>query len=205
MSMEPLLFLSEDFREMRAAVGKFKGNTSDEQRFYELCFVLCAPQAKVGNNYIVNNNLRFMDFYHKGASLTDLVDLCKLVRFKNRKALYLLEAWQKKDELFKTLNDAVIHVPAESIRNYLVQDIKGLSYKTASQFLRNAYGVKHLAIFDTHVLKWMGVKKHPTSAKQYYDLEKIFQREAKQYHLSPAELDAFLFVRGSKIPWKDLR
>jgi N-glycosylase/DNA lyase len=207
MAKEPLMFTPEDFREMRAAVGKFKGNMLDEQRFYELCFVLCASQAKIGSNQIVNNNLKFMDFYNKGALLEDLVELCKLVRFKNRKAQYLQEAWYKKDEIFEFI-DQMRKGPAKLtyyvIRRGLVERIKGLSYKTASQFLRNAYGVKELAILDVHILRWMG-EKPPTTLRQYERIEGLFQYEAKQYHLSPAELDAFLFVRGSGILWKDLR
>jgi N-glycosylase/DNA lyase len=179
---------------------------SDENRFYELCFVLCAPQAKIGNNHIVNNNLRFMDFYHKRASLEDLTELCKLVRFKNRKAQYLLEAWDQKEEIFRVINLCIKRgLDSTALRLMLVNRLGGMSFKTASQFLRNAYGFQDLAILDVHILRWMEIRKAPTTIDQYLDIERLFQRRAKKYHLSTAELDAILFVKKSNIFWKELR
>ena len=129
-----------------------------------------------------------------------------MVRFKNRKAQYLLEAWVQKENFFKILNDDVASkMPVDHIRSFLVGCLNGLSYKTASQFLRNAYGIKTLAILDVHILRWLNIKKPPTTFNQYGEIEKTFQQKAKQYHVLPAELDAILFVRGSQIFWKDFR
>ena len=72
--MESVPFTPTDLKEAQKACKRFDGKMTNENRFYELCFVLCAPQAKIGNNHIVNNNLRFMDFYNKKPDPQALVE-----------------------------------------------------------------------------------------------------------------------------------
>jgi N-glycosylase/DNA lyase len=211
--MKLFTITSEDIKQSKKACTKFNGLMSNEDRFYELCFVLCAPQAKIESNLVLNKKLRDLDFYHKKVDKKDLVELCKLVRFKNRKAQYLLEAWKDMwiveaiNRIYdkKCTKEKDIPQIYLDLRRHLVHEFKGLSYKTASQFLRNAYGVQDLAILDVYVLRWIGVKKPPTTYKSYEKIEKNFQFKAYKLCLSPAELDSIIFVKSSGIPWEQLR
>lgn len=202
----------------KAALKKFIGPKSDEDRFYELCFAICSPQVPIENNIHLNGGLRAIDFYTEGCSENILIKMCSKVRFKNRKAKFLLEArelWltfelQKKiDSLFET-NER--EAAAVACRELLVKRISGLGYKTSSHFLRNAYGIMCLAILDTHVLQAMiyANRFHYTdqfklNRDTYLFLEKNIVRWARGHKLSVAAFDAILFVRGSGCEWENFR
>lgn len=202
----------------KRALRKFIGPKSDEDRFYELCFAICSPQVPIENNIDLNGGLRAIDFYKKGCSKDLLITMCSKVRFKNRKARFLQEAreiWltfelqQKLDEIFET-NER--EPAALKCRELLIERIGGLGYKTASHFLRNAYGVMSLAILDTHVLQAMiyANRFHYTdqfklNRETYLFLEKDIRLWARTYRTTVAVFDAILFMRGSGCRWDNLR
>jgi N-glycosylase/DNA lyase len=210
--------LKKEINSAKDALRKFIGSKSDEDRFYELCFAICSPQVPIENNIDLNGGLKAIDFYNKGCPEDFLITMCSKVRFKNRKAQFLQEAreiWltfelqQKIDEIFQK-NER--EPAAIECRELLVKRIGGLGYKTASHFLRNAYGVMCLAIIDTHVLQAMiyANRFHYTdqfklNRDTYLFLEKDMRKWAKKLKTSIAILDAILFIRGSGCGWNNLR
>jgi len=82
-------------------------------------------------------------------------------------------------------------------REWLVRNIKGLGMKESSHFLRNV-GYKNLAILDRHILNIMkdeGIIEKPKSLtrKKYLEIEEKFNKMAKGFNMSPAELDLHMW------------
>ena len=85
-------------------------------------------------------------------------------------------------------------------REYLVDHVKGLGYKEASHFLRNA-GVSGYAILDKHVLRSLvefGVIKSIPQAltkKKYLQIEKKMRAFSQEVGIGMDELDLTLWSR----------
>ena len=85
----------------------------------------------------------------------------------------------------------------ESLRTWLVQNIKGLGYKEASHFLRNI-GYDDYAIIDFHIIDILtqyGFIKKPKSLskKRYLEIEQDLNHIAQLCDLTLAELDFYLW------------
>ncbi|MCL6591905.1 MAG: hypothetical protein K6U80_18390 [Firmicutes bacterium] len=79
----------------------------------------------------------------------------KGVRFKNKKAEYIINARKTFSEnggLAVKSKLSHFSTPYE-MRDYLVQNVKGMGYKETSHFLRNIGFREKLAILDRHILK----------------------------------------------------
>ena len=80
------------------------------------------------------------------------------------------------------------------IREYLVENIKGIGYKEASHFLRNI-GHRNLAILDRHILKNLKDLKvindipKSLSKNKYFEIEKKFSNFSKEINIPMDELD----------------
>ena len=208
-----------------------KGLSRKKQKrtiFYDLCFCICAPQTTFKSNIKVINELRASNFYEKPIDLfiifqkekNWLKEMLKPVRFYNNKARYLIEAKRNFDTIMYHVNlylenkDKPGH--AQAMRDYLVDDVKGMGMKAASHFLRNL-GCEDLAIIDTHVIKFLArgekepyktelleqFRKQATSKNGYRELEFHFQAEACDYRLTTAELDALVWKNYSGTNWED--
>jgi len=170
-----------------------------EEIFYDMCFCLCAPQTTFKSNRKVLNRLMKMSFYVKDYSLSVIVDAVKEARFKNNKARYLTEAKKKFPAIIDLLEDE--YLPVVKKRAFLVEEIAGFGMKSASHFLRNC-GDQELAIIDTHILKFLEAPL-PSTKKKYELLEIMFTSAAKEYELTPAGLDAYIWKYFSKTPWEE--
>ena len=91
-----------------------------------------------------------------------------------------------------------------TLREWLVNNIKGLGYKEASHFLRNI-GYKDYAIIDFHILDLLEenklIKKQKTiNKKTYIEIENVLKKLANQTKLNLAELDLYLwYLETNKI------
>lgn len=186
----------------------------DFERFYELCFALCSPQVPIEKNIELNKKLWEMDFCKRGCDLPTLIKLCEPVRFKRRKAEFLRAAQKNWKEIDYFVDNCLNkkNVPYKHLRSSLVQNTLGLGFKTASHFLRNAYGIKKYAILDTHVLSAMlhgGIVDlydiRNMTGKNYLAVEKKFIKWAEKLGVSHSVLDLYLFQNGSGISWKEIR
>src|SRR3989344_1392908 len=89
----------------------------------------------------------------------------------------------------------------EEMREWLVQNVKGVGWKEASHFLRNIGRTRELAILDRHILRNMvrfgfadGMPKSLTKNK-YLELEQSFINMASSLEMKPAELDLLLWAK----------
>ena len=84
--------------------------------------------------------------------------------------------------------------PSTELREWLVNNVKGLGWKEASHFLRNI-GHRNLAILDRHILKNLirvgVIQRLPKTltARRYLAIEKKFLKFSQQIGISMDELD----------------
>lgn len=194
--VDTLEISSEDREWLQKITKLFRRPKAPIEIFYDLCFCICAPQTTYKNNMTAVQELVDLGYYDNDVPLEKLETICKKVRFK-KKAIYLQKIKKQFPEILEKLNS---NEGESSKREWLVENVKGLGYKTASHLLRNL-GAMNLAIIDTHILKFME-KKTPSNKKAYLNLEKKFKEIANQYQLSPSELDSFIWKIYSNTPWE---
>lgn len=121
-----------------------------EQRFYELCYCLCTPQSKAENANAVVNILQERDFERTGFNPVSILrDKAHYIRFHETKARRLMKA---RDEWLGIASVLDSGLDDEQKREWLVENVDGMSWKEASHYLRNI-GYRNLAILDRHTLK----------------------------------------------------
>jgi N-glycosylase/DNA lyase len=127
---------------------------TEDAIFCELVFCLLTPQssARRCDSALKKLNQQNLVF---GGCLEDISCVLNIVRFKNKKAQYIVLARD-----FFTV-DGKISIkkfidPKGNVfekREWLVKNIKGIGYKEASHFLRNIGFGKTISILDRHILK----------------------------------------------------
>jgi N-glycosylase/DNA lyase len=186
-----------DKAEAKKAVNRFNTPKKTEEIFYDLCFVLLAPQTTFKSNIKSTNMLKKLDFYRTDLDEPVLHEVVRATRFFRQKSARLMRAKRQFLEILNVLRE---EEPSVEKRNRLVKMVNGLGMKAGSHFLRNM-GYKDLAIIDTHVLKYMK-REAPKNKKQYLELEKEFIELANNLGLTAAELDAIVWKKYSDTPWE---
>jgi N-glycosylase/DNA lyase len=168
-----------------------------EQRFYELCYCLCTPQSKAEHANAVQRILQEQEFERLGFDpIAILRDKQHYIRFHETKAKRLLKAREQWRETLSVLDSAL---GDEEKREWLAENIDGISWKEASHFLRNI-GYRNLAILDRHTLKhlvWCGVYEEiPNIAgkARYLAAGEGFKRLADGLGIPMDELDLFFWA-----------
>ena len=178
-------------------------NKSDVQLFQELVFCIFTPQSKARSaDKALKNLIRKKLLFTANADI--IANEIKIVRFKNNKALYLVEArenfFKNKEFLIKNL----LYTNSEdifSLRDWLVQNIKGYGYKEASHFLRNIGLYQKISILDRHILKnlmnYQVIKEIPKSLskRKYEAIEKKMIYWAKEINIPLSHLDFLLWYK----------
>lgn len=172
---------------------------SNEQLFNELCFCLLTANFNAEKSITIQKNIG-------GCFLKDSKDeITKKLknfghRFPNIRAEYIHRAKKCKDKL----NEIISFVDKKEIREWLVKNVNGISYKESSHFLRNV-GFDDYAIIDFHIIdllvKFNIIKKPKTITKnKYMEIEKILKKIAQKTNLTLAELDLYLwYIETGKI------
>jgi N-glycosylase/DNA lyase len=127
----------------------------------------------------------------------------KQVRFGDSKARYIVEArktFSKNGNLRLKSHIQSYYNPFE-LREWLVDNVKGLGYKEASHFLRNIGLGEEFAILDRHILRNL-VKLHvipeiPVSItkKRYLDMEEKLRIFANKIGIPMGELDLLFWSK----------
>jgi N-glycosylase/DNA lyase len=178
-------------------------NLSKEEKFIELCFCILVANSSMEKTFkiwkAIGNDFLKLSKEQLSKRLKELG-----YRFYNKRAEYIVEARNKVDlleEILKSDNEI-------EIREWLVENFKGIGWKEASHFLRNL-GYKNFAIIDRHVLKTLKefgvIEKIPKylNKKTYLEIENKLRELANKLKISLAELDFYLFYLSSgKLPIK---
>ena len=112
-------------------------------------------------------------------------------RFPNTRAKYIVESRKHKlNEKIKTLNEM-------ELRDWLVNNIKGLGMKESSHFLRNI-GYNNSAIIDFHIIDLLVkhnliTRPKTLTKKKYIEIENILKKIANKSKLKLSELDLYLW------------
>jgi N-glycosylase/DNA lyase len=172
-------------------------NCDTDDFFKELCF--CVLTA----NTSAEMGLKAMDAAGSEMVTGDEAKICRALkscgyRYPNKRAEYIAYNKEKIKENLKEKIDSC--QDAKELRDYLVENVKGLGYKEASHFLRNI-GFKGLAILDKHILKSLvesGVIKEnrpPKNKKEYLEIERKMKNFSKEIEIDMDELDLLLWSR----------
>lgn len=171
--------------------------TPPERYFYELCYCLCTPQSKAEHADAVVKALCEQDFFGVGFDPVGLLrEPARYIRFHQTKAKRLLRARNEWREIERAL---LSDWDAESKREWLVNNVDGMSWKEASHFLRNI-GYRNLAILDRHTLKHLVLRgvfpEIPNIAgkARYLAAGEKFKEFASVVEIPMDELDLFFWA-----------
>ncbi|HEY9187935.1 MAG TPA: DNA lyase [Ignavibacteria bacterium] len=204
---DQITHLKKEYRlkkiEIKNKLNEFK-NVKESDYFYELVYCLFTPQSSAKNCFIVVKEMEKRDYFTKPFPLKHILHQKNgiYIRFHNNKEKYVIDAHKKFNDILNKIYE--IKEPFE-LREWLVNNIKGLSYKEATHFLRNIGKNKNLAILDRHILnnllKYGIINELPKSInkKKYYEIEKLFQNFAKTIRIDINELDLLFWSFGTGI------
>jgi N-glycosylase/DNA lyase len=171
--------------------------SSDACLFGELCFCIMTPQSRAKICREAVNRLK-ADNKLFTATQEELRLYTRGVRFNEKKILYIIEARSKLPELKKMLTSK-----PEILREWIIDNIKGLGMKESAHFMRNI-GFKGLPIIDVHVQNFLvsigrySKKSESLTKKRYMELEKVFLDLSKELKLPPEELDIAIWLYRSQ-------
>jgi len=171
--------------------------------FVELVFCILTPQSGARRCWRAVETLLDKNCLFNG-TFEDICPELNIVRFKNNKTNYILEARDMfrgpEKSLRKTLqgfNDVSL------LREWLAKNVKGLGYKEASHYLRNIGLGDAIAILDRHILRTMRhiglIKEVPgsVSPRIYCELEKKLGDFALMTGIPLAHLDFVLWFMAT--------
>jgi N-glycosylase/DNA lyase len=165
---------------------------SNEELFKEMCFCLLTA------NFNAEKSIKIQEEMGECFLTDSKEELSKKLkhyshRFPNTRAEYITQSQICKDKL----NKVVEILDKKILREWIVNNVKGLGYKEASHFLRNV-GFDDYAIIDFHIIDVLVdhqliSKPKNLSKKNYLEIEKILRTIAKKTDLTLAELDLYLW------------
>ena len=168
----------------------------------ELIFCILTPQSKAKICWQKVLEL-FEEKLIFGGSVEDIASMLTGVRFRLNKARYIILASEKFIVDGKIILREKIKQFGRPLqaREWLVKNIKGMSYKEASHFLRNIGFGENLAILDRHILKNLKhfgvISEIPKSLtrKKYLGIEEKFLSFARIISIPPSHLDLLLWCK----------
>ena len=174
----------------------------DEEVFGELCFCLLTPQSSAKVCWEAVTALKQRTLLLKGLP-AELEPYLRSVRFSDSKAKYIVEArdvFSNDGKLQLKSRISSFYNPFE-LREWLVENVKGLGYKEASHFLRNIGLGEGFAILDRHILRNLNrlgvITEIPVSItkKRYLEIEEKLRRFATEIGIPLADLDLLFWSR----------
>ncbi|MBO0888131.1 N-glycosylase/DNA lyase [Candidatus Bathyarchaeota archaeon] len=175
---------------------------TDEEVFGELAFCLLTPQSSAKICWDAIIRLKQQSLLLKG-SPADLEPHLSQVRFGETKARYIVEArnmFTKDGSIQLKPQIQSFYNPFE-LREWLVENVKGLGYKEASHFLRNIGLGEEFAILDRHILRNLAnlgvIPEIPPSItkKRYLEIEEKSRRFAAEIGIPMADLDLLFWSK----------
>jgi len=177
---------------------EFTKNNTREKMEKEFFFCLLTPQCKAK---VCWQNVERL--YGSRLLLTglekDIAENFRGIRFRNNKARYIVDAREKFFNGFLQFERILSEKNPYLLRDYIVENIKGMGYKEASHFLRNIGKGSELAILDRHILRGLKmagvIDDVPASLtkKKYIEIEKAMKEFAeKKIRIPVSHLD-FVF------------
>ena len=165
---------------------------SDDELFQEMCFCMLTA------NFNAEKSIKIQNEIGECFSTDSKDELSKKLknyghRFPSTRAEYISESLKCKDKL----KEIVQFHDKKALREWIVDNVKGLGYKEVSHFLRNI-GFDDYAIIDFHILNILAkhnlIEKPKTlTKKKYLEIEDLLRKLAKKTDLTLSELDLYLW------------
>lgn len=184
---------------------------SEEKLFSELAFCILVPQSKATTSWNAVQALERNGLLLNG-NMENVRPFLHAVRFPENKSKYLMEAIGKFVENGKVrLKEKFHHLKDDPVmlREWLLENVKGLGMKEASHFIRNiGLSKNQLAILDVHILKnlqEMGVLKEiPKSLtkKIYLEIESKMNKFSNKMRIKLDEMDLLLWSKETGFIFK---
>ena len=183
-------------RERRAAIRRrlrdFKEVLPSEY-FYELLYCLMTPQTSAESADTVVAKLKEVSFATNAVDPEPVLrDRRHYIRFHKTKTERLLLV---KNEFPSIASALAAMVSPVELREWLVENVKGLGYKEATHFLRNIGRNGGLTILDRHILRnlqrYGAIRTVPKSLtrKRYLSVERRFIKFSEAMGVPVDELD----------------
>jgi len=204
---ERIDFLKSEYKkkkpEIRKRLAEFK-EVQQSEYFYELMYCLFTPQSSAQNCFKAVNEIKSKNYLQKSFPLKNILHQKDgtYIRFHNNKERYVQEAKLKYIEISVKINSGM---EPFMLREWLVDNVKGLSYKESTHFLRNIGKNGNLAILDRHILNNLlsagAILEIPRTLNRnkYYEIEKIFQNFSKDMKIDINEIDLLFWSFGTGI------
>jgi N-glycosylase/DNA lyase len=185
---------SEISKIINKKINEFKNvnKKSDEELFQEMCFCMLTANFNAEKSIKIQNEIgEYFSTDSKDEISKKLKDYGH--RFPNARAQYISESLKCKEKL----KEIVQFHDKKALREWIVDNVKGLGYKETSHFLRNI-GFDDYAIIDFHIVDILSrnnlIDKPKTiTKKKYLEIEDLLKKLAKKTDLTLAELDLYLW------------
>ena len=167
-----------------------------QEYFYELVYCLLTPQSSAVNAGKATDALKSAGLFEAQIDPAPILSSkSAYIRFHNTKARNVLDVRGRFRVILPELENGST---PPAVREWLVENVRGLGMKEASHFLRNI-GRRDLAILDRHILR--NLAKHGVvrgtpktlTKKQYLVIENQFRVFARHLGLAMDELDLYFW------------
>lgn len=196
-------------KEIKDRIREFRGlEEADEKRvFQELVFVVLTSQTEAEKAWKGAEELERQNLLLEGSSklIEDVLEK-EGVQYSENKASYIVENRNSlmqptldKPEKGLKLKRQIWGKEPEKSREWLVENIEGLSWKGASHFLRNVGRGEDFAIISGHIVRKMHqlelIEKPelPENREEYLDYEEKLRRFSEDIDIPLEELDLVLW------------
>lgn len=171
---------------------KEKQKESKDKIFQEMCFCILTANFNAEKSIKIQNKIGQCFYTDSQDELTTKLKKYGH-RFPNKRAEYINKSKKCKNQLNKVIK---FH-DQNTIREWIVKNIKGLGYKESSHFLRNI-GFDDVAIIDFHIIdiltKYKIIEKPKNiTKKRYLEIEAKLRKISKKLDLTLSELDLYLW------------
>ncbi len=188
----------EEFRGLREA--------SNKRLFQELSFVIFSSQSSAENSWNATQRLGEKGLLEKNKENIAQVLRQEEIQYEERKADYIISNREKLSQ--PTFNDPSTDLKLkqqirpenlEKSRKWFAENIKGLSWKGASHFLRNTGYGKDFAILSSHTvsvlfdLEVIKASEPPKNAEEYLEMEEKVQEFSEEIDIDIQALDLVLW------------
>lgn len=211
MPAEGTPYILNDFEACKPKITAWEARTGAKWRnrndvLFELAFCLCTPQSPAKRCREAIRELKREGLLKGGSARQIAGVLRRRTRFHNNKAAWIVEARGQLGEILEAISQ--FHGAPRTLRERLVENVKGFGVKEASHFLRNIGLGEELAILDVHVVRWMAGKglaekedlDKGLNYRRYIEYEQRFSAAARELGLSVLELDCTIWLKGSGSP-----
>lgn len=182
-------------------------DSSEERKFKELVFVILSSQTRAEKAWEACKNLEKQDLLLKGSEKEiEKILLEEDVSYPENKSKYIVSNREKlsqptlqNPEKGLKISQKIDEENLEDSRAWFAENVKGISWKGSSHFLRNIGYGNSFGIISKHISTQMndiGLNKSPEppkSKEEYLKQEKVLQDFAKDIGIDIKALDLVLW------------